>query len=73
MKDFEMDITARVWSNHGYFWEVGPDADGLSMEIRYYNSDSDKKPVETVLIELAAVDHIIKAMQTVKKNMEENE
>ena len=70
--EFETDITARIWSKSGYYWEVGPDADGLSIEIRYFNSENDKKPVDTVMFELGAANHIVKAIQTVLKNMEDN-
>lgn len=71
--EFETDITVSIWSKFGYRWEVGPDADGLSIEIRYFNDGSDKKPVESVTFELGAAEAIINGIQTVLKNMRENE
>lgn len=67
--EFELDITASIWSKHGYRWEVGTDPDGLSIEIRYFNSEHDKKPVDCVMFETGAADQIIEAIKMVKANL----
>ena len=67
--EFDLDITATIWSKYGYRWEVGPDADGLSIEIRYYNDKNDKYPASSVQFETGAVDKIIEAINMVKANL----
>ena len=67
--EFEMDITATIWSKYGYRWEVGPDADGLSIEIRYFDREDDRKPVSSVTFETGAADQIIAAINMVKANL----
>ena len=67
--EFETDITIGIWSKYGYRWEVGVDAGGLSIEIRYFNSENDKKPVDCVMFETGAADQIIEAIKMVKANL----
>jgi hypothetical protein len=65
-KPFEVDLITRIYFNCGYYYEIGPDPDGLSVEIRYYDREGQKEPTSSILITTDMIDALIDALQVQK-------
>ena len=64
MQDYDLELIHRIHSGDGFYYEVTTDADALeNIEIRYYDSPTEKEPAQTILLTQEAVPLLIKALQ----------
>lgn len=60
---YEMEMTHRVYSNDGFFYELRPDPDGLGIvELRYFEDVDDKEPKQSVTLTAESIPLIIRAL-----------
>jgi len=61
---YEMELTHRIYSDDGFFYELRPDPDGLGIvELRYFEDVDDKEPKQSVSLTEESIIHIIKALE----------
>lgn len=61
---YEMEVIHRIYSEDGFYYEVGPDPDGLgNIEIRYFNDVDNKTPDSVVCLTEEAIAPLIESLQ----------
>lgn len=60
---YDVETVVRIHSEHGWFIEIGPYADGIDMlDVRYFNDTLETKAAQSVSIPLDMVPHVIAAL-----------
>lgn len=62
---YEMETIYRIFSNDGFFYEVGNDPAGLGndVEVRYYEDVDDKVPKQSIALTEESLPLLIEALQ----------
>lgn len=61
---YEMELTHRIYSDDGFFYELRPDPDGLGIvELRYFEDVDDKEPKQVVSLTEESISFVIKALE----------
>lgn len=61
---YEMEVTHRIYSDDGFYYELRPDPDGLgNIELRYFEDVDNKEPNQTITLTEESIIHIIRALE----------
>ena len=67
--DFEVEVATRIYSKHGYYYEIGTDPDSLSMvQIRYYNDVADVRPTYDISFDPDMADAFVSGILRAKES-----
>jgi len=71
---YELEIIHRIYSEGGFYYEVGLDPDGLScVELKYFEDVEDKTPRQSITLTQESIEFIIHALgQQLNKLKERN-
>lgn len=60
---YEMEMTHRIYSGDGFFYELRPDPDGLGIvELRYFEDVDDKEPKQSISLTQESISLIIRGL-----------
>jgi len=60
---YELEVVHRVYSEDGFYYEIGLDPDGLgNVEIKYFDDVKDKEPRQTITLTEESISLIIDAL-----------
>lgn len=69
-KNFEVEVATRIYSKHGYYYEIGTDPDSLGMvQIRYYNDVADVRPAYDISFDPEMADAIVGGILRSKESL----
>ena len=61
---YEMELTHRIYSDDGFFYELRPDPDGLGIvELRYFEDGDDKEPKQAISLTEESISLVIRALE----------
>ena len=61
---YEMEVTHRIYSDDGFYYELRPDPGGLgNIELRYFEDVDNKEPNQTITLTEESIIHIIRALE----------
>lgn len=70
---YEMELTHRIYSGDGFYYELRPDPDGLgNIEIRYFEDVDDKEPKQSICLTEESISLIIQALEVQLKQIRSN-